>query len=76
MPDTYRELLHAWKNADNAAKLADSLLSAKFDAYLAQSGPMPTQEEQAAVQNLRREATQKLAAAVSHLKTASARRAS
>lgn len=70
MADRYRELLHAWKNADNAAKLADKVLSAKFDAYLAQTGPLPTEEERVAVQRLRQEANQKLAAAVAYLNTA------
>lgn len=45
LADKHRELMHARKNADNAAKLADRLLTAKFDAYLAQQGPPPTEEE-------------------------------
>lgn len=67
MPDRHRELMHAWKNADNAAKLADRLLTQRFDAYLAQQGPLPTEDERQNVQRLRREATEKLAAAIDYL---------
>jgi hypothetical protein len=66
--DRYRELLHAWKDADNAAKLADQLLSQKFDAYLTTKGaPMPTEAERQQAARLRVEANMKLAAAIDYL---------
>lgn len=67
MPDKHRELMHAWKNADNAAKLADRLVTAKFDAYLRHEGPAPSEEERLNVQRLRKEAHEKLAAAIAYL---------
>jgi cell division septation protein DedD len=63
--------MHAWKNADNAAKLEDQLLSAKFDAYLAQQGPLPAEEDRLKLQRLRQEANEKLAAAIAYLKNRS-----
>lgn len=65
--DKHRELMHAWKNADNAAKLADRLLTAKFDAYLARKGPMPSEGDRMEVQRLRRDAAEKLNAAIEYL---------
>jgi hypothetical protein len=67
MSDQYARLIAAWKEADTAVRRAQDALDGQLERFINEDGPVPSESQRAQVAELRRVASDRLAAVLGHL---------
>jgi hypothetical protein len=67
MSEQYAGLIASWKQADMAVRRAQDALDAQLESFINDDGPVPSDRQRAELAELRRVASDRLAAVLSHL---------